>query len=251
MFWENNLLGREARENRMASNICTICIHPQHAAINDALSIGSPLIPTAAQYGISKSALHRHKINCLAPKLAAAARMVQPTKALKAPVTRAKAIAAGTVQPNIDDFLDLTALLERLARSLERLENGAISASNDNLHAAHAGLAAQLHRGIESVGKLRGYYSDAAQAVQQDKFSIQINLGQHDTPSGSRIIDGSAVRVPEASAPTTPALPHIPSKDFGIQFGGLDAVLDAGIHDVSDLDSLDDVLEAVEGLTED
>ena len=215
----------------MASNICTICIHPQHAAINDALSIGSPLIPTAAQYGISKSALHRHKINCLAPKLAAAARMVQPEKVTKAPVQRAKAIAAGAT-PTVEDVLDLTALLDRLARSLDRLENGAISASTENLHAAHAALAGQLHRGIEAAGKLRGYYSDAPAQSGGEKFSISINLPQvAAAPTHHPMID--CTPEPEASAP----VPRVPCKNFAVDFA-----LDAG---------LDDALDAVEALDED
>jgi hypothetical protein len=94
-------------------------------------------------------------------------------------------------------------------------------------------LAAQLHRGIEAVGKLRGYYADAPQRSEQDRFSITINLDQPNTPSGSRVIDGSAVRVPEA----TPALPPAPKRDFGVTF-------DIG-------DSLDDSLDAVEALESD
>jgi hypothetical protein len=216
----------------MATPICSICTHPEHAAIDEALSTGGALIPTSARFGVSKSALHRHKVGCLAPKIAAVAKVMQSTKEAKAPVTRAKQIATGAA-PTVEDVLSLSGLLERISRSLDRLENGAISASTDNLHAAHAGLAAQLHRGIEAVGKLRGYYSDAPQRSEQDRFSITINLDQPGTPSGSRIIDGSAVRVPEA----TPALPHIPSKDFGVHF-------DIG-------DSLDAALSDAEALTED
>jgi hypothetical protein len=196
----------------MATPICSVCTHPEHAAIDAALTTGAPLIPTAARFGVSKSALHRHKVGCLAPKIAAAARMVQPTKTLKAPVTRAKAIAAGAA-PTVEDVLSLNGLLERISRSLERLENGAISASSENLHAAHAGLAAQLHRGIEAVGKLRGYYSDAPQRSEQDRFSITIQLNQPNTPPARHhMVD------------VTPTAPRIPCTNFAVDF---DASLDA------------------------
>jgi hypothetical protein len=207
----------------MAIPICSVCLHPEHLAIDEALSGGGALIPTAARFGVSKSALHRHKVGCLAPKIAAVAKVMQSAKEAKAPVTRAKQIAAGAA-PTVEDVLSLSGLLERISRSLDRLENGAIIASTENLHAAHAGLAAQLHRGIECVGKLRGYYNDSPAQAGQDKFSVTINIDQPGTAPASRVIDGSAVRVPEASAP---ALPHTPRKDFGIQFNtGLDASLD-------------------------
>jgi hypothetical protein len=215
----------------MGTRPCTICSHPKHAEVDADLTTGAPLIPTAAKYGLSKSAVGRHRNACLAPRLAAAARIVQPTKALQAPVQRAKAIAAGATA-SVDDILSLSALMERMARSLERLENGAISAADENLHAAHAGLAAQLHRGIESVGKLRGYYNDSPAQSGAERFSISINLPQIDTaPTSHPMVD-----VTPKSKASTPA-PRIPSKDFGVTF-------DLG-------DSLNDALDAAEALTED
>jgi hypothetical protein len=151
--------------------------------------------------------------------------MVQPTKVLKAPVTRAKAIVAGAT-PTVDDVLDLTALLDRLGRSLERLENGAISASSENLHAAHAGLAAQLHRGIEVVGKLRGYYSDAPPQSGGEKFSISINIPEVGAAPASRpTID--ITPQPQASVPA-PRIPNHQNFSVGFDLGdSLDATLDA------------------------
>jgi hypothetical protein len=39
---------------------CTVCVHPDHSAIDTALKAGHPLRHVAATYGVSKTALHRH-----------------------------------------------------------------------------------------------------------------------------------------------------------------------------------------------
>ncbi len=44
---------------------CKICRHRQRAEIEGDLQRGRPLEVIAGNYGISKSALHRHKENCL------------------------------------------------------------------------------------------------------------------------------------------------------------------------------------------
>ncbi len=141
--------------NTMASPACSICQRPDLAAIDAALSIGAALVPTAAQFGASKSSLGRHRAGCLAPKLAAASRIVQPVRESREPVERAKAIAAGDT-PSPQEVLTLTGLLDRLVRSLDRLEGAADGAANDNLYAALAAVSGQLHRGIADAAKLQG-----------------------------------------------------------------------------------------------
>ena len=93
----------------MASPACSICQRPDLTAIDAALSAGGTLVPTSAQFGVSKSALGRHKLNCLGPKLAAAAKVLQPIRETRAPVERAKAIVMGAV-PNPQEVLTLTGL---------------------------------------------------------------------------------------------------------------------------------------------
>lgn len=132
---------------------------------------------TAAHYGASKSALGRHKLKCLAPKLAAAAKIVQPISVGREPVDRARAIAMGQ-QPVATDVLTLNGLLDRLARSLRRLETAADMAAGDNLHVALAAVSGQLHRGIEAAGKLQGLYAEP-EVQRQTPFSITINLPGH------------------------------------------------------------------------
>lgn len=156
----------------MASPACSICQRNDLTAIDAALSAGSALVPTSAQFGVSKSALGRHKLNCLGPKLAAAAKVLQPIREMQAPVERAKEIAMGAV-PTAHEVLTLTSLLGRLARSLDRLEVAADAAATDNLHSALAAVSAQLLRGVEAAAKLQGIYAEPL--VQREaKFSINI-----------------------------------------------------------------------------
>ena len=152
---------------------CSICLHPKLAEIEDALSTGLTVRAAQARYGLSKSAVARHRANCLAPKVAAAARIVTPSPA-KAQVQQAKAIVAGQA-PTPGEVLSLTGLLDRLARSLDRLEGAADAAAGESLHAALAAVTGQLHKGVETAAKLQGLYTDSDQPARE-KFSITINL---------------------------------------------------------------------------
>ncbi len=49
---------------------CSICNHSHSAAIDTALATGGKLIATAANFGVSKSALHRHQRRCTERALA-------------------------------------------------------------------------------------------------------------------------------------------------------------------------------------
>jgi hypothetical protein len=89
-------------------------------------------------------------------------------------VERAKAIAMGGI-PSAHEVLTLTGLLDRLGRSLDRLEGAADTAATDNLHSALAAVSGQLHRGVEAAAKLQGLYAEP-EIQQQAKFSVNIVL---------------------------------------------------------------------------
>ncbi len=166
----------------MATPTCSICQHPELAAIDAALAAGGTLIPTSASFGVSKSALGRHRTNCLAPKMAAAAKVLQPIRESREPVERAKAIAMGDA-PSPQEVLTLSGLLDRLARSLDRLEGAADTAANDNLHSALAAVSGQLHRGIADAARMQGFYAEP-EVQPQSRFSINIVLPANDLQSG-------------------------------------------------------------------
>ncbi len=156
----------------MATPSCSICRHPKLAAIEAALTAGGKLVETASAFCVSKSALGRHRLNCLAPKLQAMAKLMQPARETRTPVERAKAIAFGEA-PSADEVLTLTGLLDRLSRSLNRLEAAADEAVTDKMHSALAAVSGQLHRGVEAAAKLQGFYVEA-EADARPPFSISI-----------------------------------------------------------------------------
>ncbi len=142
---------------------------------------GATLRVVGERYGLSKSAVARHRKDCLAPKIAAALRAVAPSPAPRAEVVRAKAIAAGEVAPTQDDLLSLSALLARLAKSLWRLDAEADRAVTEDRPMVLAALSGQLHRGIETTAKLQGLGS-APPEGGNTRASITINIQEQRVP---------------------------------------------------------------------
>ena len=156
--------------------ICTACLSKHRVAVDDALMLGVSVREVASQFQLTKSAVARHRAGCLQPKVAAAARLVAPATEVRRDIIRAKAVASGEVSANHDDILSLTALMGRLARSLERLEVAADTAASSNLHQSLAALSGQLHRGIESAAKIQGLYAEPAVADGLPRFSLTITV---------------------------------------------------------------------------
>lgn len=155
--------------------VCQVCQGQHRTAVDDALMAGVSVREIASHFGLSKSGVGRHRTGCLQPKLAAAARIVAPAAEVRGDVERAKAIVSGKVAARHGDILGLTALLERLARSLERLEGAADTAATDGLHMPLAALSGQLHRGIESAAKIQGYYAEPVGAATP-RLTVNISL---------------------------------------------------------------------------
>ena len=190
----------------MASPAYSICQRPDLPDIDAALAAGTTIMAAAAHHGPSKSARGPHKLNCRAPKLAAGAKIVQPIKQGREPVERAKAIIMGQ-QPVATDLLSLNGLLNRLARSLTRLEGAADMAAGDNLHAALAAVTGQLHRGIETAGKLQGLYAEP-EVQRQTPFSITINL-PHQTKMATVELQDNDKIVENHAPPSSPVGMHL------------------------------------------
>jgi hypothetical protein len=176
--------------------ICQVCQGPHRTAVDDALMTGASVREIASRFVLSKSGVGRHRTACLQPKLAAAARIVAPAAAVRGDVERAKAIVAGQVAANHDDILSLTGLLERLARSLERLEGAADSAASESQHMPLAALSGQLHRGIESAAKIQGLYAEPKPPGVAG-FSLSIVL-----PAGEPMKPGLRNVTPSQADPT-------------------------------------------------
>jgi len=91
-------------------------------------------------------------------------------------VQRAKAIAAGRATPTPQELLSQHALLERIARSLERLEKAADGAAASDLYVPLAGLSGQLHKAVETAAKLQGIGNEPV--VEQSRVSVNIVLSK-------------------------------------------------------------------------
>jgi len=126
-------------------------------------------------------------------------------------VGRAKAILRGDA-PNTNDVLNLTSLLDRIGRSLDRLEKSAEVASSDGLHNALAALSGQISRSVEVAARMQNIgYKDTPQGQQGEKFSVNIVLPSLDTaPARHAMIDCT----PEPSVPQVTA-----RRNFGLDFG--------------------------------
>ena len=84
--------------------------------------------------------------------------------------------------PTPQEVLSLTSLLDRIGRSLDRLEHSAVAASSDGLHNAPAAVSGQISRSVEVAARMQNIgYKDTPQGQQQAGFSVQIVIPQLDT----------------------------------------------------------------------
>jgi hypothetical protein len=154
---------------------CSVCNYVARQDVEAALLQGDATRKVAERFGLTKSAVGRHRLNCLGPKVAAAARIVAPASTARAPIERAKAIVAGDA-PTYQDALDLSGLLERIARSLERLEGAAVATAEEGLYTPLAALSGQLHKGIDTAARLQNIGAPNQPPAPGSGFSLVIKL---------------------------------------------------------------------------
>jgi hypothetical protein len=159
----------------MSGRVCSICISSNRSEVEDALLHGDSVRAVAGRHGLSKSAVSRHRQNCLAPKVAAAARLLASAEETRSDVVQAEEILNGEILPSYGDVLALTGLLSRLARSLDRLDGAADQAARNDTYMALSSLSGQLHRGIEAAARMQGLNN--SHTDEKERFSISINLG--------------------------------------------------------------------------
>lgn len=161
----------------MNGRACSICASPRCGEVDAALASGGRLVATGLAFGFSKSSVARHRVNCLAPRLSAAAHIVAPANRVRGETDRAKAIADGTLQATADDIATLVGLSARVARALDRLEDAADGAAAGAAYSALAALSGQVFRGVETAGRLHGLYGDGkARGEEAQTFTVNIVL---------------------------------------------------------------------------
>jgi hypothetical protein len=109
---------------------CTVCDHPERHSIDEALITGAPYRSVAKRFGLSESAVYRHKVEHL------------PTQLLKAREVEEVASA--------DDLLDQVRNLQ--AHALDILER---AEKVGDLRTALAAIS-QARGNLELLGKLAG-----------------------------------------------------------------------------------------------
>lgn len=188
----------------MNGRACSICVSPRCGEVDAALASGGRLVATGLAFGFSKSSVARHRVNCLAPRLSAAARIVAPANRVRDETDRAKAIADGTLQATADDIATLVGLSARVARALDRLEGAADGAAAGSAYSALAALSGQLFRGVETSGRLHGLYGDGkARGEEAQTFTVNIILPPVPAPGArAQMLDRDEVREAGELAPT-------------------------------------------------
>lgn len=162
------------------SKFCSVCTDKRRDDVDVALASGRGLVATANQFGLSKSAVHRHKQNCLALRVRAAAKIGSAGANAKREAVRLQGIADGSITPTTRDITSLDGLMAHWARLLERLEGAADEAADRSAFSALAALANPLARTLETVGKLQGVYREPQATTE--RFSITIQLPEAKTP---------------------------------------------------------------------
>ena len=127
--------------------------------IDAALVSGAKLVPLAQQFGLSKSAMHRHKLQCLPGAVAEALEGASVPMVEAEPLGDVAPLPAaadgGTVDADTPASLaDMAALVRIMIASIERLDAAAARGSQAGQASALAAVSAQLHKGVEVLARL-------------------------------------------------------------------------------------------------
>lgn len=206
---------------------CTVCQHHSLKAIDLAILAGEAVVPIGRRFGLSKSAVHRHKLQCL---------LAEATKPAIAGIASANTAGADPLDAELRSFRHddgaavervqavrpagvakaapgpqkcdrtptLADLVQSMVRSVERLERAAETAAGGGNGAALAAASGQLHKGVEILGRLIGIHEPgAAQVVPQ------INIVFPASPNNAMTIDSEAaddeLRTPRRASDEVPA----------------------------------------------
>jgi hypothetical protein len=131
---------------------CSICHHPDRAAIEKALVQSEPVRDIAARFGTSASAVHRHKTTHLAAQLAKGYETAQVTPAVEI-AREAEAHKARDLGQAIDVAVQLRAIN---AACLEILQKS----RTDGKHSISLGAVDRIHRQLELQSRLLGELQD-------------------------------------------------------------------------------------------
>lgn len=153
--------------------VCTVCSHPDRAAIDQALVAGEPNRRIAARAAVSETSIRRHKASCIASSLVKAteAKKVVNANALFAKVRDLEAEARrigrkaekeGDLRCAIASVKQILDIVELLARLLD-----AFPRDGKGMNEGPAGISIQLVRTCPKCGAAPGEQQEVTRAVIQ------------------------------------------------------------------------------------
>jgi hypothetical protein len=139
---------------------CSTCQHLKRAEIDRRLAAGEPTHRLADDYGINRSSLHRHRVNCL--KLASSNEIMK---------TAARGTAALACLPSKEDlngaYFDLRAQIDEIVMQAK---------SEGSLQIALSGLNSIRHT-LDSLSRLSGFdrHETKVNVAVQTNVHIELN----------------------------------------------------------------------------
>ena len=147
---------------------CSSCQHVKRAEIDRRLAAGEPVHHVADAYGINRSSLHRHRVNCL--KLASSTVLMKEV---------ARGTAAVACLPSKEDlngaYFDLRARIDEIVTQAK---------AEGSLQIALSGLNSIRHT-LDSLSRLSGFDHHETKV----NVAVQTNVNLDLATIASRIID--------------------------------------------------------------
>jgi hypothetical protein len=154
----------------MGGRNCSICEHPDLAAISKALAHGGSRRSVAARFGVGDAAVGRHKVNCM--------RIVsRPKKAELSPLGATDIDARGLVRFDdskaISTPADLLERLQSLFRLTELLEDAYSRKDTDGC----VKLSREIRSNAESYARLAGWLNEETRPSNDNRSVTNVFAG--------------------------------------------------------------------------
>lgn len=153
---------------------CSICGHADRSAIDKALVSGTPLRDIAGQFGLSRSAIDRHKKSCLVDQLARAEKVIRTRKTQQRPVDpKADRQAVKLVEQLDDASLDVMSELKSQFRHMKKLLRACDEYLTDPDDPTRYDLGPRAHEVMVSYEVEEGRTRSDAPIIKRRKAALQ------------------------------------------------------------------------------
>jgi hypothetical protein len=169
-------------------NTCTICAHDQRRDVDHDLLGGASVRDVEGRYGVSKSAVDRHRRTCLRARAAAAI-----ARDADLSVTRLESLATGLVE-------------ESMWGVLKAKQAIAVDPDDASARAEHRAYLESGRKALETLGRLSGIIGSGGPVVQIDarrQVGVLSNLTEDELRAAlarADVIEAASVLELEASS---------------------------------------------------